>query len=70
MATNARSAHPAPRTRSKLERSNARRRSSATFIALIGAMGVFLFAGSITLFVFVLTPSHVTAQRPMQQNQP
>lgn len=54
MATNARSAHPAPRTRSKLERANARRRRSAGFIALIGAMGVLLFFGSMTLFVFVL----------------
>jgi len=54
MATNARSAHPALRTRSKLERSNARRRRSASVIALIGAMGVLLFLGSMTFFVFVL----------------
>ena len=54
MATNARSTLRAPRTLSKLERSNARRRQSAWMVTLIGLLGAMLFFGSILAFVFIL----------------
>jgi micrococcal nuclease len=55
MATNARMAHRAQRVPSKLEQHNARRRRSAGIVALIGILGALLFAGSLSVFVVVLT---------------
>ncbi len=55
MPTNTRMAHHAQRVPSKREQHNARRRRSAGVVALIGALGALLFAGSLSVFVLVLS---------------